>query len=471
MGNVDRRTFLTMMGAPAMAAALPMDFRRALAIPANNRSRSIRDVEHVIFLMQENRSFDHYFGTFPGADGIPMVDGVPTACIPNPAISGCSRPHHSSSDYDHGGPHTYQDTIADINGGKMDGFVRTWQKTRVYCNRDPANAAGPTCQTESQNPDVLSYHDARDIPNYWEYAARFVLQDHMFEPNRGWSQPSHLAWVSGWSAVCKNPYLAVTCRPSIEFTDVDNAWPHQPSYGWADLTQLLHKNGVPWRFYVAPGSVDDCEGTDDEQITCNPGVNAIGTPEPWNPLPDFTTVRKNHQVRNVQFHDKFFAAARKGTLPAVTWIVPGWNESEHPPALVSDGQAWVTRVMNAVMKSPDWKSTAVFVAWDDWGGFYDHVVPPKLDKYSYGIRVPAFMVSPYARQGMVDHQVFSFDAYLRFVEDLFLDGARLDPYSDGYWDPRPRVAEDAPVLGDLMKEFDFQQKPIDPVILEPRPTG
>jgi phospholipase C len=426
--------------------------------------------KHVIFIMQENRSFDHYFGTFPGADGIPMKQGVPTVCLPNPAINGCSRPHHSYADYDHGGPHTYEDALADINHGKMDGFVRRWQTTRAYCN-SPGNGTRPTCLTESLHPDVLSYHDARDIPNYWQYASDFVLQDHMFQSNMGWSAPSHLAMVSGWSAACKSPYLPFTCRPSVQFTDIDNAFPDQPSFAWTDLTYLLHKHGVSWRYYVAPGSVKDCEGTDDEIIHCKPGSATIGTPEPWNPLPDFTTVRENKQVDNVQFHPRFFDAARRGKLAAVTWVVPGWNDSEHPPSLVSDGQAWVTKVVNAVMTSPDWKNSAIFVTWDDWGGFYDHVVPPSLDEYSYGLRVPGFMISPYAKKGMVDHQTLSYDAYLKFVEDLFLDGARLDPFTDGRWDPRPRVVEDDPRLGDLMAEFDFTQPPREPVILEPYPSG
>ncbi|MBA2560851.1 MAG: phospholipase [Propionibacteriales bacterium] len=431
-------------------------------------------IKHVVIVMQENRSFDHYFGTFPGAAGIPMEDGVPAVCLPNPATGGCSRPeHHSTADYDHGGPHTYESSLADINGGKMDGFISQWQTTRGYC-LEPAHADAPTCVSEALHPDVMGYHDDREIPNYWEYADRFVLQDHMFSPNLGWSQPAHLALVSGWSAHCKSPYLSISCQESITFNDIDDKWPNAPSYAWTDLTYLLHKYGVSWRYYVAPGSVKDCEGTNDEQIHCDPGAkdfDPIGTPEIWNPLPDFTTVRRNHQVDNVQYNPKFFKAAREGSLPSLSWVLPGWYDSDHPPSTVSRGQAWVTRVVNAIMRSPDWKSSAIFVAWDDWGGFYDHVVPPKVDKYSYGLRVPAFMLSPYAKTGMIDHQVLSFDAYLKFVEDLFLHGERLNPFTDGRWDPRPRVAEEAPELGNLMKEFDFKQQPRSPLILPLYPGG
>ncbi len=431
-----------------------------------------KKIKHVIIVMQENRSFDHYFGTFPGADGIPMKNGVPTVCIRNPATGGCTAPFHIADVVHEGGPHTLETSRADINGGKMDGFIAEWNETRTYC-LDPEHAGGQICQTKSNYPAVVGYHDSREIPNYWEYAKQFVLQDHMFAPNMGWSQPAHLAIVSGWSAACRSPYVAITCRPSVTFNDVDAAWPDAPSYGWTDITYLLEKFGVSWRYYVAPGSVDDCEGTTDEQIHCTPGVgdfDPIGTPEPWNPLPDFTTVQENNQVGNVQFHPRFFKAAREGTLPSVTWVMPGWYDSEHPPESVASGQAWVTRVVNAVAKSPNWKSSAIFVAWDDWGGFYDHVPPPKLDKFSYGLRVPAFMISPYAKRGMIDSQELSFDAYLKFIEDLFLDGRRIDPYTDGRWDPRPRVAEEAPNLGDLMKEFDFSQKPRAPIVLPPYPS-
>jgi phospholipase C len=332
--------------------------------------------------------------------------------------------------------------------------------------------AKPTCLANSQTPDVMGYHDGRDIPNYWAYAKHFVLQDHMFEPNLGWSQPSHLAMVSAWSAVCRDPYIAGSCHPSITFTDVDRAWPHQPSYGWTDITYLMHQYHVSWRFYVAPGSVDDCEGTTDEQIHCTPGVpgfDPIGTPEPWNPLPDFTDVRATHQVKFVQFHHRFFQAAADGHLPQVAWLEPGWYESEHPPVPISRGQAWVTRVIDAVMSGPDWKSTAIFVAWDDWGGFYDHVVPPKVDSEGYGIRVPAFMVSAYAKAGMIDHDIYSFDAYLKLVEDLFMRGQRIDPYTDGRWDPRPDVRANVRVQGNLLNEFDFSQRPIPPMILPLHP--
>jgi hypothetical protein len=143
--------------------------------------------------------------------------------------------------------------------------------------------------------------------------------------------------------------------------------------------------------------------------------------------------------------------------------------SEHPPSRVSVGQAYVTRLVNAVMRSRDWPSTAIFLAWDDWGGFYDHVDPPKVDGAGYGLRVPAMVISPYAKRGYVDHQTLSFDAYARFIEDDFLAGRRLDPRTDGRPDPRPDVRETLPILGTLANDFDFTQKPRPPLILRPFP--
>ena len=179
----------------------------------------------------------------------------------------------------------------------------------------------------------------------------------------------------------------------------------------------------------------------------------------WNPLPRFSTVRADHQLGDIRTTAKFFRAAAAGTLPSVSWVIPNSVTSEHPPATTVAGQRWVARVIDAVMHSPDWKSTAIFISWDDWGGFYDHVVPPKVDGQGYGLRVPGLVVSPYARTGYVDHQVLSFDAYLKFIEDDFLGKRRLNPRTDGRPDPRPTVRESVPLLGNLVKDFNFNQRP------------
>jgi phospholipase C len=202
---------------------------------------------------------------------------------------------------------------------------------------------------------------------------------------------------------------------------------------------------------------------------CHIGKQRADTPSIWNPVPDFTTTRQEGQVGNVQPSDAFFRDAADGTLPSVSWVIPNGRNSDHPPADIADGQAWVTRVIDAVMASPDWSSSAIFLTWDDWGGFYDHVPPPHVDGGGYGIRVPGLVISPYARTGYIDHQTLSFDAYLRFIEDVFRGGQRLDPRTDGRPDSRPDVREDAKVLGNLLADFDFTQPPRPPMLLPTHP--
>jgi phospholipase C len=233
------------------------------------------------------------------------------------------------------------------------------------------------------------------------------------------------------------------------------------------LTYLLRKYGVSWGYYVYKGTEPDCDN--DAAMSCAPVGQNAKTPGIWNPLPYFSDVQQDDQLGNIKSLSDFFGEARAGNLPAVSWVVPNGRVSEHPPGLISAGETYVTGLINAIMQSPDWSSTAIFLAWDDWGGFYDHVMPPHVDDQGYGLRVPGLVISPYARQGYIDHQTLSFDAYLKFIEDDFLGGQRLDPRTDGRPDPRPDVREDAPQLGDLSADFDFAQQPRPPVFLSVTP--
>ena len=222
------------------------------------------------------------------------------------------------------------------------------------------------------------------------------------------------------------------------------------------------------RYYIQQGSQPDC--ADGSALTCPAVTQNAGTPGIWNPLPHFETVHEDGQLGNVQSLSNFFVAAKDGTLPAVSWIDPNAKVSEHPPSLVSAGQTYVTGLINAIMQSPDWSSTAIFLSWDDWGGFYDHVIPPAVDQNGYGIRVPGLVISPFAFQGYIDHQILSHDAYNKFIEDDFLGGQRLDPATDGRPDPRPDVREDNPILGNLASDFNFTQTPRPPLILPVQPA-
>jgi phospholipase C len=422
----------------------------------------IHEIQHVVIIMQENRSFDSYFGTYPGADGIPGLAGNPgtVPCVPDPKNGGCQKPFHDTEDVNTGGPHSSGDAVADIDKGKMDGFVK---EAEAGTNCTGANPNCTPCNQSEQSKcvDVMGYHDGADIPNYWTYAQDFVLQDQMFSPVASWSLPAHLYEVSEWSATCSNAYAASSCKTDINLPDVNPT--STPQYAWTDITYLLYTHNVSWGYYIFAGTEPDCD--DNAAMSCAPvqqGPKTIGV---WNPLPAFTDVHQDNQLGNIQSVSNFFAAAQSGTLPAVSWIIPNANVSEHPGWAVSAGQTYVTGLINAIMRSPDWDSTAIFLSWDDWGGFYDHVDPPVVDAEGYGLRVPGLVISPYAKQGYIDHQVLSHDAYVKFIEDDFLDSQRLDPATDGRPDPRPDVREDAPILGNLVNDFDFNQPPRAPVIL------
>ena len=484
----------------------------------------IHKIRHVVIIMQENRSFDSFFGTYPGADGIPAKNGQFTVCVPDPRAGGCDKPYHDPSLVNGGAGHGLSNAVTDVDGGKMDGFVRAAENT-VSRGCSATNPPIPGCLPGS-TPDVMGYHDAREIPNYWTYASDFVLNDHMFEPVDSWSLPSHLYLVSGWSARCTSanpdscvsdpawagarqsrlkslPPAFLSCLRAHGVTRPKRADLTNPKvaaaasaclgtltpaqrqqllgsggqgqalgvYSWTDLTYLLHADHVSWAYYVQSGVQPDCDDNPDETAAgCAPVAQGARTPSIWNPLPSFTDVKADGQLGNVQNLANFYPAAERGTLPAVSWIAPAQPDSDHPPANLATGQAYVTNLINTIMRGPDWNSTAIFLTWDDWGGFYDHIVPPQVDSNGYGLRVPSLVISPYARQGDIDHQVLSFDAYNKFIEDDFLNGSRLDPKTDGRPDPRPDVREDASVLGNLYADFDFSQQPRPPVLLPTHPA-
>jgi phospholipase C len=429
-------------------------------------------LEHLIFIVQENRSFDHYFGTYPGADGIPTdANGNFSVCVPDPFQGTCDTPYVTHSYDQVGAAHGHPQAVADVNGGKMDGFIRTmydqWRACWIDGSVDPCPDVGPEGQ-----PDVMSTHGRDTLPNYWAYADSFVLQDRMFAPTDSWTLPSHLFLVSGWSAACPDVTDPMSCRSNIELKGDPLRWipGDDPIYAWTDITWLLDANGVSWRYYIGN---DTCwrDGCPHRSLEHERQAN-FETAYNRNVLPGFTSFWDHSRSGlgdNLLPVDDYLSAAEAGTLPAVSWIMPAAANSEHPgtASTVRTGQAYVTRLINAAMTSPDWSSTAIFLTWDDWGGFYDHVVPPRVDRNGYGLRVPGLVISPYAREGYIDHTTLSFDSYLRLIEDRFLNGQRLDPTTDGRPDSRPTVRED--LANDITDGFDFSQDPRPPVLLDPWP--
>ena len=267
----------------------------------------IHTIQHVVMIMQENRSFDSYFGTYPGADGIPMQNGVPTVSVYDPLTGQYVKPYLTTANLTVGGPHQYPNAVADINGGAMNGFIGQAQKGGKAPCLTPND---PVCTIPGET-DVMGYHDGGDIPNYWSYAQHFVLQDHMFEPNLSWSLPQHLFMVSGWSALCAVPAEPLSCAGALESpaTPPDyNKKGKVPDYAWTDVTYLLHRHQVSWGYYVFAGGEPDCEN--DESVTCAAVGQNAKTPGIWNPLPYFDTVREDGQLGDVQSLNAFYTAAR-----------------------------------------------------------------------------------------------------------------------------------------------------------------
>jgi phospholipase C len=434
---------------------------------ASTAPLGVDKLEHLIFIVQENRSFDHFFGTYPGANGIPTnPDGSFSVCAPDRFQGGiCVPPYVTSSENQDGGPHTHPASVRDVNGGEMNGFISSLpsRPTKCWVNRQL-----PECDEQlgpQGQPDVMSTQPRRAIPSYWAYADRYVLQDALFAPVDSWTLPSHLFLVSAWSAACTDRKDPMSCSTDINLHGDAVRWDYgeKPVYAWTDVTWLLDEQQVSWRYYIGNDTCSDPPCPD-------PGRQFYGTSYNRNPLPGFTSFDERDGFEdNVRPVNEYLASAADGTLPAVTWIVPSSNVSDHPdgPNTVRTSMAYVTRLINAAMEGPDWDSTAIFLTWDDWGGFYDHVVPPRVDDMGLGLRVPGLVISPYAKAGYVDHTTVSFDSYLRLIEDRFLGGERLDPATMSRPDSRPTVRERS--AGPLRNAFDFTQEPNPPLILDPWP--
>jgi len=456
-------------GAPSSAEAATRSPAATSPAADPGDPQGIFKLDHLIFIVQENRSFDHYFGAYPGVDGFDMKDGEPTNCVPDHVLGHESCVYHTDADLFMGGPHDRPSALTAINGGAMNGFIDALASNARGC----VDRSAPNCQPylgPDRQPDVMSYMTRENIPNYWAYADSFVLQDAMFAPTDGWTLPAHLFLVSGWSADCEDVKDPMSCISNVDLKEDSQRWEYgeDPVYAWTDITWLLDRQGVSWGYYVAPGtcSFPPCEG--------GPAEGPDGTtPSSKNPLPGFTDLHETGQQDHILDYTDFERAAERGTLPSVSWIVPGNGVSEHPQSSrgVAAGMAHVTKLVNTVMRSSTWDSSAIFITWDDWGGFYDHVMPPLVDENGYGLRVPGLLVSPYARKGYIDDQTLTFDAYLKLIEDRFLGGQRIDPATDGRPDSRSSVREEEPILGDLANEFDFDRPPRRPMILDPTPRG
>jgi phospholipase C len=379
---------------------------------AVRRPPGLEKVNHIIWIIQENHSFDNYFGTFAGADGIP-----PGTCSPVlPGSKRCIASFHMPKDMP---PcdlaHRWVIAHAAYDHGAVDGFV--WAEGTPY---------------------TMGYYDRRDIPNYWNYARHYTLCDRFFSSLMGASLPNHLYTVAAQSGGVINNIFSIK--------EIEEVLDTPGGYSFATMVNLFTKANISWKYYLETQPVNPT----------GKNRNYLADPDPkhyslWNPLPGFKAIRENpadmaHLVSlNEYFHD-----LQKGTLPQISWIVPMGRDSEHPPAALWAGMWYVTRLVNALMQSPYWKDSVIFLTWDDYGGFFDHVPPPLVDAYGYGPRVPTLVISPFAKPGYISHRTYDFTSMLKFIEWRF--GLGHLTARDGDADP-------------MFDSFDFEQTPNPPEVI------
>jgi phospholipase C len=396
---------------PDISATPTVEPSQAPVIDAD-RYETTTPIKHVVFLIKENRTFDHLFGRFPGADGVTVGrDG------------GQPRPLRRAIDATPGDiPHCYWCSILAWNGGAMDGFDQGEHGDWAYTQFRPSQ-----------------------LPNYWRWAKRNVLFDNFFASAWGPSFPNHLYTIAAQSGGARdNPRrrgffsntFGCDAPPEqvVEVFDAEgNIVKVPPCFDFLTVGDLLNDADVPWAYYAA---------TEQQRGYI------------WNAYSSISRYRERPNVwaRHIRPVDDVVADIEAGTLPPVTWITPRFELSEHPEYSFCHGENWSTEVINALMEAPTWESTAIFLTWDDYGGFYDHVPPPDIDTMGFGIRVPMIVLSPYAKQGEVSSELGEFSSVLRFMEDN--------------WRLRPFLTERDRDATPLLSAFDFDQEPRGP---EPLP--
>jgi phospholipase C len=322
--------------------------------------------------------------------------------------------------------HDYARALADWNHGRMNGFgydanSRRWAYTTLQ-------------------PD--------QIPNYWRWAKEYVLGDRFFTSANGPSFPNHLYAIAAQSGGTHDNPKRDLRDPRAKTSGLPKTWgcdappwvrvkvqfePNQvsrvsPCFNFTTAGDLLSSKGVPWAFYAARPA---------QKGYIWSAYAAIG----------HIRDRTNRWHSHVYPVDTLIPDIQDGRLPPVTWVTPRFALSEHPDYNLCHGENWSTQVVDAIMRSPMWKDTAIFLTWDDWGGFYDHVAPPQVDGFGLGMRAPLLLLSPYAKPGFVDHRTAEFSSVLRFIEHN--------------WGLPQLTARDRSTT-DLHEAFDFSGRPRPP---------
>lgn len=377
----------------------------AKAGETNPEPRPNTPIEHFIVEMQENHTFDNYFGAYPGADGIP-----PGTCMPvdpsNADNAACVEPFHIGDYPVEDLDHSTSTFALQYNEGRLDGFVYALHQR----NQDGALAMG--------------YYDDRELPYYWNVADEFVLFDRFFSSAAGGSLENHMYWVAGAPG-------SDTGRVPLEGFTVPT------------IFDRLEARGISWKFYVQ---------NYDPTITYRrrDGLGNRASQVIWVPLLNFDRFLDDPNLsQHIVDLNEYFEDLENGTLPAVAFMVPS-GASEHPPGSIQSGQKFVKSLIQALMRSEAWSSSAFMLVYDDWGGWYDHVPPPQVDEHGYGFRVPALLISAYARRGYVDSTELDFTSFLKFIEEN--------------WDLEPLAERDARA-NNFLTAFDFSQPPRQPILI------
>lgn len=400
-------------------------------------------IKHVVFVIKENRTFNNYFATYPGAEGSTVggtLKCTSQGCRPGPDYQLTHAPDVQSHDITHG----FASGLYAINGGQMNGF----------------NIIGL-----GQDMSGYDYFTRRGLPNYWAYADRFVLADHFFTSMFGPTFPEHLYTVAAQADGIIDNKSSVD-HPGNYCDDPTEYTPRLPleKLSKRDLRTIMNLEDnataqIPDQFvrimayHENTRTCIDVPTLPDELTQAGIKWKYYAYVDQWmNALQAIRHIRFGPQWQNRKDPDEFVSDVEKGHMAPVTWLIPPEPYNEHPGSGVSvcAGENWTVTQINAIMQSKFWKSTAIVVVWDDFGGFYDPVAPPHYDVMGLGPRTPALIISPYTRQGdspnggSVDHTVYEFSSVLRFIEDLH----GLDPLTE-------RDARADPLSG----AFDFTQPP------------
>ena len=403
-----------MLRAFAVVALLLTALAPGQAIAADPPTQT--PIKHFLMLLQENHSFDNYFGTFPGADGVPAGTCMPVDPV-QPSL-GCVKPFHLGGQPITDLLHNRETFVGQYLNGKMDGFVSAHR------------AAGGT-NAEQIARLTMGYYDDRDLPYYWNVARQYVLYDRFFSSAAAGSFMNHMYWI--------------TATPGDPNHDA------APVNGFGDLPTIfdrLESAGISWKFYV-----QNYDPKINYRTLKNAGDKAAQAV--FSPLLDFPRFLDNpYLFSHIVDMEQYYTDLRNGTLPTVAYMAP-LGSSEHPPGSIQAGQRLVQTIVNSLMRSSYWDTSAFMWAYDDWGGWFDHVAPPQVDQYGYGFRVPALLVSAYARQGQINTTTLDYTSILKFIETN--------------WGLKPLASRDAAATS-IASGFDFTKPPRPAAFLSASPA-